>query len=146
MSLRTYLHLAIAKSENYDFSTATSFPFVHNYQQESIPSRMRTAHFSDSKVSSYRDFPGQRPPPAKEHGARGRDPLEGTWDQAARQELISYRTPPPPRRPWTEWQMSPPSLWLSLGVHHRHRRKTHRHFPPTKGRKRCIRCLWCARA
>ena len=35
---------------------------------------------------------GQRLP--KEHGTRDRDPLEGTWDQVARQEVTSYRDPP----------------------------------------------------
>ena len=33
--------------------------------------------------------------PQKEHGTRDRDPLEGTWDQEARQEVTSYRDPPP---------------------------------------------------
>ena len=61
-----------------------------------------------------RDFPRQRPPGQrphwretpwtettwtetlwKEHGTRHRDPLEGTWDHAARQEMTSYRDPPP---------------------------------------------------
>ena len=44
--------------------------------------------------------PGQTPPPTnqdrvppKEHGTRDRDPLEGTWDQAARQEDIIQRPP-----------------------------------------------------
>ena len=32
--------------------------------------------------------------PQKEHGTRDRDSLEGTWDQAARQEVTSYRDPP----------------------------------------------------
>ena len=36
-----------------------------------------------------------RDPPLKEHGTRDRDPPEGTWDQAARQEVISYRAPLP---------------------------------------------------
>ena len=31
--------------------------------------------------------------PWKEHGIRDRDPLEGRWDQAARQEVTSYRDP-----------------------------------------------------
>ena len=39
------------------------------------------------------------PLPLKEHGTRDRDPPEGTWDQAARQEVISYRAPSPL---WTE--------------------------------------------
>ena len=30
----------------------------------------------------------------KEHGMRDRDPLGGTWDQAPRQEVTSYRDPP----------------------------------------------------
>ena len=49
---------------------------------------MLIAHFSDSG--------GSRDPPWKEHGARDRDPLEGTWDQAAKQEVISYRESPSP--------------------------------------------------
>ena len=35
----------------------------------------------------------------KEHGTRDRDPLEGTWDQAARQGVTSYKDPFPM---WTE--------------------------------------------
>ena len=34
--------------------------------------------------------------PWKEHGTRGQRPPEGTWDRATRQEVISYRDPPPP--------------------------------------------------
>ena len=56
---------------------------------------MRTTHFSNSgEGSSYRDphwteTPLDRDPhwtetPQKEHGTRNRDPLEGTWDQAAK--------------------------------------------------------------
>ena len=76
-------------------------------------SRMYTADFSDSLYRGPLDkdpqteTPLQRPPrqrpwtknPWKEHGARNRDWLEGTWDQAARQEVTSYRDPL-----WTEWQ------------------------------------------
>ena len=36
-----------------------------------------------------------RDPPWKEHGTRDRDPLEGTWAQAAREEVTSYRDPLP---------------------------------------------------
>ena len=32
----------------------------------------------------------------KEHATRDRDPPEGTWDRAARQEVTSYRNPLPP--------------------------------------------------
>ena len=53
------------------------------------------------------DPPGQRQPwpeppmdrapwtetPQKEHGTGRRDPREGTWDKAARQEVTSYRDP-----------------------------------------------------
>ena len=42
-----------------------------------------------------------RDPLQKEHGTRDRTPLEGTWYQAARQEVKSYREPLPL---WTEWQ------------------------------------------
>ena len=41
--------------------------------------------------------PLDRDPPKKEHGTRDRDPQERTWDQAARQEVTSYRDPPSPR-------------------------------------------------
>ena len=34
--------------------------------------------------------------PCKEHGTRDRDPPEGIWDQAARQEVTSYRDHLPP--------------------------------------------------
>ena len=37
--------------------------------------------------------------PQKEHGINDRDPSEGTWDQAARQEVTSYRDPM-----WTDRQ------------------------------------------
>ena len=43
---------------------------------------------------SVRDLPRQRPH-QKEQGTRDRDPLEGTWDQASRQEVTSYGDPPP---------------------------------------------------
>ena len=59
---------------------------------------MHTARFSDSGGSPYRDPSlGQRP--QKEHGTRDRDPLEGAWDQAARQEVTSYRGPPRRKTP-----------------------------------------------
>ena len=66
---------------------------------------MRTTHFSDSGRgegrSPHRDPSGQRPQDRdplwtethlwKEHGTRDGDPsLEGTWDQAVRQEVASY--------------------------------------------------------
>ena len=67
-------------------------------------SRMHTACFSDFGRGGfhYRDTHGQRsvPPaawtetPWKEHGTRDRNLLlEGTWDQAARQEVVSYTSP-----------------------------------------------------
>ena len=37
-----------------------------------------------------------RDPLWKEYGTRDRDPPERTWDQAARQEVTSYRDPLPP--------------------------------------------------
>ena len=37
--------------------------------------------------------------PQKEHGINDRDPPEGTWDRAARQEVTSYRDPM-----WTDRQ------------------------------------------
>ena len=55
----------------------------------------------------WTETPGQRPSldrdphcgqrlPWKEHGTRDRDPLsEGTWDQAAGQEVTSYKDPSP---------------------------------------------------
>ena len=65
---------------------------------------MHTAYFSDSgqippgQRPLQTRSPGQRPP--KEHGTRDthREPLERTWDQEARQEVISYRVPPHPDR------------------------------------------------
>ena len=44
--------------------------------------RMRTARYSDSMGVPAETLPGQRPPP------------EGTWNQATRQEVTSYREPP----------------------------------------------------
>ena len=54
-------------------------------------------------ISLTETAPGQRPQKEhgtshrdsqKEHGTSHRDPPEGTWDQAARQELPSYRDHP----------------------------------------------------
>ena len=57
---------------------------------------MRTAHFSDSGW-----------------GSSG-DPLEGTWDEAARHEVTSYRDPPPL---WTTPVTLPcPKLRLRTGT------------------------------
>ena len=36
------------------------------------------------------------PPLPEEHRIRDRDPPEGTWDQAVRQEVTSYRDQPTP--------------------------------------------------
>ena len=41
-----------------------------------------------------------RDPPRRNMGPETETPLEGTWDQTTRQEVTSYRDPPP----WTEGQ------------------------------------------
>ena len=85
---------------------------VRRQQTRKHSSRMRTACFSDSGGVSLqrhsldrhplnKDPSRQRPldrDPPKEHGTRDthREPLERTWDQEARQEVISYRVTPTP--------------------------------------------------
>ena len=50
---------------------------------------MRTARFSDAVFHNKLNRPPWTEIPQKEHGTRDKDPLEGTWDQAASQEVIS---------------------------------------------------------
>ena len=45
-----------------------------------------------------------------------RDPLEGTWDQAARQEVTSYRDPSPVDRQKGVKQLPCPKLLLRVVV------------------------------
>ena len=67
---------------------------------------MHTARFSDSGGGgvSLQRTPGQRPsldrdPPGRNMGPGTETSLEGAMDQAARQEVTSYRDPIPL---WTE--------------------------------------------
>ena len=82
---------------------------IQSIRQESIPlgcipPSLHCTGALDREPSGQR-FPWTENPPRKnmrpgtetpwkEHGARDRGPLEGTWDQAARQEVTSYRDPP----------------------------------------------------
>ena len=51
-------------------------------------------HLFHSKLSNIQ-HPLDRDPP-RMNMDQGQRPLEGTWDQAARQEVTSYRDPPSP--------------------------------------------------
>ena len=63
---------------------------------------MRTARFSDSGGSPYKDPSLEIDPLGRDPPARlDRDSPEGIWDQAARQEVTSYRDPP-----WTDKHLS----------------------------------------
>ena len=53
------------------------------------PDRRNTGPETDSLERTW----DQRQTPWKEHGTRDRDPPEGTWDQAVRHEVTSYRDP-----------------------------------------------------
>ena len=89
--------------------------YIHKYfQQESIPVGCVPPAFliPGEGISPYRDLPiqittldtdpsGQRPfldrdSPGRNMGPGTETPLEGTWDQAVRQEVTSCRTPLPP--------------------------------------------------
>ena len=57
---------------------------------------MHTTRFSGFRGRGLPNTHGGRPPCRKtplEYGTRLRDPLEGTWDQAARHEVTSYKDP-----------------------------------------------------
>ena len=96
----------------------------YEYVTSMHSSGMRTAHFSGRRVGRgvcvpftetplsqrspfhrdplHRDLHSQRSP-WRETPLGGRHfPTEGTWDQAARKEVTSYRDPPHPPL-WTEW-------------------------------------------
>ena len=95
-------------------------PWTETPQTETFPDRDPQIETSPGKrpppPGQRPHPPGQRPHPPgqrspwKKHGSKHRDcpyprrnmgqgtetPLEGTWDQAARQEVISYKDIPPP--------------------------------------------------
>ena len=80
----------------YFTKTATSSGIFNSTRNHS--SRMCTAHSSLYRGGSASGgCLWQRPPwtktPQKEHGINDRDPPEGTWDRAARQEVTSYIDP-----------------------------------------------------
>ena len=63
-------------------------------------SRMRTARSLPYGVSVWGSLPNRTPDGDLLEGTwdqRQRHPPKGTWYQAARQEVVSYRDPPPPR-------------------------------------------------
>ena len=83
----------------------TQIPFHRDLFSQRPPSqRSPPPQETDLQTQTLldRDNPGRTPPwtgppwtetPQKEHGTGRRDPREGTWDKAARQEVTSYRDP-----------------------------------------------------
>ena len=83
-----------------------------NIKTKKYSSRMHTAHSSPWRGSLFGGSPWQRPPASGERPPLDRDPLDrdhplgskketalkGTWNQAARQEVTSYRDPPVDRQ------------------------------------------------
>ena len=57
------------------------------------PPRKRPSEGPETETLSGRNMGPETETPQKEHGTRDRDPLEGIWDQAARQKWHHTETP-----------------------------------------------------
>ena len=88
---------------NYRYNKISSCTIIYmknylHFKTRKHSSRMRTAHFSDSRglptETPWTETPWTETLPQKENGSRDRDPLKGTWNQGAGQKVTSYRDAP----------------------------------------------------